>query len=943
MNFLESVAHDLYRRFAGRFEDVVVVFPNMRSRLFFDRYLREVADRTIFTPQYTDLSSLFTSVQKSVVADDILLIATLFKVYRRVIKEKKSESSELLDETFDDFFFFGEIILSDFQDLDKYLIEAEKVYRDMADLERLSDTFEHISKEQQQAIEKFFGQSADRTMLQRRFVEMWEVLGDVYREFRAELKQRGIAYAGMIERDVVENFGFYEDRFDKKYVFVGFNVLSNTEYALFRKLHRSSLFYWDYDDFYLKDTLAEAGRFIRKNLQDFPMPDGFVLETNNLVQEKTIKIVSSPTDISQVSYIPEFLQGLGADVSNKPNTAIVFCDEKLLLPALQFTPNNVDKVNITMGYPISQTPIFDFVQRIIAMENSRTDTVYRYEELLSVLSHKYAEYLIDNPQSLIGKIIEKRLFYFDIDKNPDCQSSLLFQMRFAGGSMKILDYLRVIVTEVGRKEKTITDKNGKSIVSFEAIFKVYQILNRLYDLIEKEHLELSQSTLVMLLLRLLSTRSIAFHGEPAVGLQLMGVLETRNMDFDNLMILSLGEGVMPKAELSPSFIPIFMRNALGMSSLRHQDSMLAYYFYRLIQRAKNITLLYGKQTGKTSKAEPSRFLMQCQTELKNIHFHKIDISSNTDSKNEFLSEQPKTESDRKQLLEQKCLSPSAINTYINCPMKFYFSYIKNLQSTEDFTDELDSSLIGTIIHKAVENFYKTISEDEEFEFTADIICQNIKKGLMADSVRKAFAKEYFNTEAEIDIKTLNGEQKLYFAVAEKMVGKLLDFDMGEAPFRIIVWEKGFYTDYCLRNGEKIKIGGFIDRIRVKNGEALIDDFKTGPKPSPEFPKWENLFEPLKYNKASDYNRQVLLYRHVFQIKEPNYPNVHCGLLYIPNLNKNSEVFLSDKSEKFRDNLGEFWDCMSCVIDEIFDDKTPFRMSESVSYCQYCDFRRLCGR
>ncbi|MDR0830560.1 MAG: PD-(D/E)XK nuclease family protein, partial [Prevotellaceae bacterium] len=837
--FLKLVSKDVINKFGSDLSKITVVFPSRRARLFFNQYLVENSEKTLWSPQYADLDTLFSLSSKLKIADDLLLVSILYNVYTKHFT-RKNENAEV--ETFDEFFHFGEIILSDFNDIDKYLVDAKLLYSNIADWETLSDDFEHLTHEQKNILERFFTDiKINKTKLKDKFFEIWNILADVYFDFRNELKINGLAYQGMLQRDALEEMNNDLTACQQDcYVFVGFNVLTKCEEKLLKNIKNKSLFYWDFDSYYFNNQNFEAGKFLRKNIEKFP--NAMEFDTNNFQKPKSIKLISATSETAQVGYIPQWVNELAKENFDKPDTAIVFCNENLLLPALSFIPENVAKLNVTMGFPLSQTPIYDFIIRVLDLQqHGIKGGKFYYVYVLSVLRHFYTSLIFSNFAEIDKKIENEKIFY-STQKNLSCE--ILFKK--IENSAQMADYLLNIIKEIGVKSKEISNNFASENLSNEAIFRLYQIINKLKDLTENGFLNLNQNTFISLIKRLLAEETVPFHGEPAQGLQLMGMLETRNMDFKNLLIFSLNDGVMPKSEPTASFIPLFIRKHFKMSEIEEQDAVFAHCFYRLLQRAENISLVYNTAQNATSKSEMSRFLLQLLTEYKYSEIEKISLQNNSQpTENQLITIEKTPELLAKihpifdaKNADSKTLSPSAINSFIDCSLQFYLRYIANFREKEEISDELDNSILGSVAHKTIELIYRQIADlqedDKNFQPFAvhseqiDEFLKNVKK--IENCLEIAFEKEFFNRKTSRENYT--GEQKIYFDVAKKFVINLLRFDKKNAPFNILGMEKWADISLDLNDASchcglepqsyekqvQIKIGGIIDSIRLKDND-----------------------------------------------------------------------------------------------------------------------------
>ncbi|MDO4726934.1 MAG: PD-(D/E)XK nuclease family protein [Porphyromonadaceae bacterium] len=958
MQFLNLVAQDVLKRFGNDLSEVVMVFPNIRSSIFFDQYIAQNSDKPLFSPKYEDLNTLFSNASNLETADNLMLLSILYNIY---VKHYHKETQEVEIETFDEFMFFGEILLNDFDDIDKYLVDASLLYSNMFDLEELNDDFDHLTDEQIAVLNRFFVDiKTNRTRLKENFLSVWSILGNVYDDFKRELKSKGLAYSGMICRDVIENISNTINSYRKKsYVFVGFNVLTRCEEALMEALKDKSLFYWDYDDYFLHNQTSEAGRFMRKNIKKFPQATLF--DTNNISKQKSITILSATTEVSQVGYIPTFITSLQKQEWQSPDTAIVFCNEQMLLPSLRFIPQSVDKVNVTMGFPLNQTPIYDLVIRLLTLQQKGIkEGKFYYPYLISVIDHYYTSLTFGDMAEVKKSINDKKLFYI----SPEDINLSIF--RVVDNANQMVDYLLDTIQQIGIATKSVETDFARANLLNEAIFRVFSLLNRLRDLMQQGYLDIKLTTLISLIKRLLSSESVPFHGEPAIGLQMMGMLETRNLDFKNLIILSLNEGIMPKVDMRASFIPHFLRRSLGMSCLEHQDSIFAYYFYRLLQRAENITLLYNTSSSATSKSEMSRFLMQMLTEFPNRQtIKRITLQSNVATRIEQDIVIEKTPEIVAFLMEKfslsgngKILSPSAINAYLDCPLKFYLHYVKELREPDEFTDELDNRILGDIIHKTLEYIYRQIGkitplDNKEqsgfvpFEVSKAQINDYIEhQGKIESLLELAFANKYFNRPT--DKSDYNGKQLIYLDVAKNFILNTLRFDLENAPFRVEAMETFLKTEIKLSEGFSVNIGGYSDRIRLKNNTLWIDDYKISSQiqTSPDLPTLFNAEPKPKPNKKrASYIFQSFCYAYVMSRQQANRTIVPL-LLYMPKLKHNEIPYITIRGERildFKPLIDEFEALLKNTVSDIFASNKPFTATPSNNVCSRCDFKNICGR
>ena len=707
--FLQLVAHDLYTKIGNDLSRTVLVFPNKRANLFFNEYLAEESDQPIWSPAAMSISDLLQKLSVQKAGDPIRLVCELYKVFKEETGSR---------ETLDDFYFWGELLISDFDDVDKNMVDADKLFSNLQDLKNLMDDYEFLDEEQEEAIRQFFQNFSieRRTELKEKFISLWDKLGIIYHRYRENLAELGIAYEGMLYRNVIEQLDTDRLKYDK-YVFVGFNVLNKVEKEFFQKLQKAgkAMFYWDYDLFYTQRiSKHEAGEFIKRNLIDFPneLPESYF---DIFRKPKKIRYISASTENAQA----RFLFSQTAQMGSEKENAIVLCNEALLLPVLHSIPQDVQNVNITMGFPLAQTPVYSFINAAMELQTNgyRPDTGrFTYEAVSKILKHPYTRQLSDHATRLERKLTKTNRFYpLPSELKKDDFLTILFTPQ--SNIRELCDYLLRLIKSISilyRKEGEYDDIFNQ--LYRESIFQSHLKINRLYSLIESGELSVRTDTLKRLITKVLTASNIPFHGEPAIGLQIMGVLETRNLDFRNLIMLSLNEGQLPKAGGESSFIPYNLRKAFGMTTIEHKNAVYAYYFYRLIQRAENITLLYNTSSDGLNRGEESRFMLQLLVEGP----HEITreyLEAGQSPQNTLEIQIEKTPEILRRLYraydiaqpESVILSPSALNTYLDCRLRFYYRYVAGLKTPDEVSAEIDSALFGTIFHLSAQLAYTDLT------------------------------------------------------------------------------------------------------------------------------------------------------------------------------------------------------------------------------------------
>lgn len=957
-SFLKQVAHDLTGRFGADMKDLVVLFPSRRARLFFNTCLWQEVKAPLWAPRYLSLEELFAEHSPYLPADTILLIGELYKIYVAVYNEYAEEPTT---ESLDEFYFFGETLLNDFDEIDKSGVLAKSLFRNLRELDELKDDFTHLSPAQEEALKRFASLFTSPTPLKDSFLSVWNILGEVYERFREYLSEEGIAYPGMAMREVIEK-GL--DRFseDKHYAFVGFNVLNHCEEKLFSHLKDRSLFYWDYDDYYLKQ---EAGRFIRKNIARF----GSALQdqkTNLLTTHpKRVTLLASPTESGQCGVIPGWIDSLKGEAQrpldfSQPDSAIILCNESLLPLVMHSIPSErVENVNITMGFPISQTPVATFLY-ILAELQSRSAVGskgrFYYESVLPVLRNPYVRLIFPEASEVEQEIVANNLFYPDREV---LRNSSLF--RSTATAADLSEYLLDSLEQVGREYRTRDADDLYDGLYQESIFRAYQLVKRLHGLLVAGELALEKPTFLRLLQKLLSSTQVPFHGEPLKGLQVMGLLETRTIDFRNLLLLNVNEGFMPASTNENTFIPQFLRNHFGLDTIEHQESIFSYYFYRSIQRAENITLVYNTDKSGIAKAEISRFLLQLlvdrpfpvnrfalQMSVKPYKGQPIVVEKSEEVLNEL-----KTLFDFRSNSQAKPLTPSSLNLFIDCPLRFYLQKVKGYQSDEEFSEEVDSSHFGTIFHHAAEYLYREIGRVGNRSDFAPFVVRKEDLEYYLDPksdyhirrfVARAFQEDYFRGRP-VDESEYNGEQLINFRVLCEMVRRLIRFDLKQTPFSIIGLESKEYLFFDIEpSGLRLKVGGVVDRLEERGGRIIILDYKTGGKRQ-TVKSIEELFEPKE--KRAGYIFQTFVYASVMARRQVLAHPLVPALLYLQEAGKanySSEIEIDGVPISDFSPLQEsFENRLQILLNGIFDPGIHFTQTPVTSNCRYCDFREMCNR
>ena len=880
--FLEYVAEDIINKYGTNLSRTAVVFPNKRAALFLNEHLVRLAGKPIWSPSYITISELFRRHTQLVTGDQIKLICDLYKTYTEVTES---------DETLDHFYGWGQVMLADFDDIDKNMADANKVFCNLRDLHELDDV-SYLSPEQVETLKLFFSNfSEDKTTeLKKRFMKIWSRFGDIYRLYNERLEAQGIAYEGALYRKVATDDSVDFD-FDR-YIFVGFNVLQRVEQLLFSKLQKmgKAKFYWDFDDYYLATKKghvnpSEAGHYIKQYLPYFTNE----LDTSdadiyrNFRKAKKITYASATTEDVQARYVGQWLKE-GNRINDGRKTAVVMCDEALLQSVIHSIPEEVNDINVTTGYPLQQTHFASLLEDIAAQHTEDYDNKQLLEWAIAMLK-------------------------------------LMAQ---------------------GHADTNGETTGQDSQLTSEALFRTYTVVNRLLELVNNGDLDVDRRTMMRLYGEIVRTTSIPFHGEPVVGVQFMGVLETRNLDFEHLLVLSCNEGNMPKGVNDTSFIPYNVRKAHRLTTIDNKVSIYAYYFYRLMQRAEDITIVYNNAADVTSTGEMSRFMLQMLVESGH-DIERLALSLPQEAGSTTCQDENKTKEVMERLHKRfdkqrnperttPMFTPSSLNIYQKCPKRFYYRYVAEIIEPEDDADDgkIDAPTFGNIFHDAVQKIYERVIAAYK---SHTIQPQTLKQLLANDAYIKGVVDDIMHP--------VNGIQLINASVIITYIKQLLKIDSRLAPFTILGLENVVMKDINVKTAEgqlTTTIGGRIDRmdcVTCADGVRRIRviDYKTG-----------------KNNKKNDgYILQSFIYSLLVDespMMNTDKLEVSPALLYIQHsAGKDFDPTVVYEKEKVTDvskYREEFMNTVEQIIAEIFNPEQPFSCTDDKTACTHCPYCNLCG-
>ncbi len=963
--FLDAIARSLYEEFGNTLNRHCIVFPNRRAGLFFKKYLSSHIVKPVWEPEIFTINELFRHHSGLQLAGNELLLIELYKIYRKYRKSAES---------FDSFIYWGDMLLNDFDDTDKYLADASHLFRSVKDLKNIDNEFESLSGRQKEIVRSFWTNfNPDKPTDQKNgFISIWSVLYEIYSDFRETLRRNNLAYEGMIFRDLTEDDKelFSTGKQWDLIHFVGFNALNECERKIMLRLKKMELarFYWDYDESYLKvQGYNSAGFFLRDNVRILGnnMPESWSYKT--LLSDGSTKarrrLIETSSDIEQVKLLPGLLRNLPGKVKETAHeTAIVLADENLLIPVLSTLPPDNGDINITMGFPLAATNIYSLLRKIMDLQQESTvadgKSCFGFPGVEALLSDKIInELLCPGAALVLEEIKAANILIVPEDRFPgDENYKILFSKKQKASELS--EYFRKVLTIIAVNGNRNLDSTGENTIfdkiTNEFIYRSILAINRLESVIRTAALEFSEKTYLIILDRILRKQSVPFAGEPLSGIQIMGILETRALDFRNLIVLSVNEGVIPSVS-SPasSYIPFSLREAFGLPSVNHQESVFAYHFYRLLQRSENVVFIYNSNPDGLRTGEMSRFLTQMMydKELKpDISKVLTGIRTTGGIAGELQKSADHINILRSQFVSgdsKKSLSPSAINIWLNCRMKFYYRYVCGLREPEDLKIEIDAALLGEILHEVMFEIYSP--------FQGKAVDRGFIEALIADAgkirqtISAALSKKLKKQESDL----VHGNEIIAADVIFNYIQRILRADSAFAPFSIKGLEKAVVAEFAVSDGTSgyhIRIGGVIDRIDALGGITRIVDYKTGSV-ADSVSSIMALFEDDR-KKEYDGWLQTLLYCELFNNK-PEAGKIRPSVYRIrkagDGISEDRLMIKPDRKteiplDNYFDVRNEFIDGLREVTNLIFSENEPFRMTKDRNQkCRFCYYRKLCMR
>jgi RecB family exonuclease len=911
-----------------------VVFPTRRAGLIFKKKFSEHISKPVWLPDVYSIDDFFSFLSPFRVADSLHLLMELFTVYRNYFPQA----------IFEKYYAWGEMLLKDFNEVDLQMVDAEKLFSQVISLKEI-DMLVGVSEEESERIRSFWKLFSDQEIsrLKSAFLHNWKTLPFLYNRFRNQLQAKGIAYSGMAARLVTEKVIKNEISipWDQIY-FAGFYALSNSEKRIMNFLvdQKKAEIFWDADEYYVGNKKQEAGKYFRKN--QIHSADGSFNWTFDYFKNKTrnIHFLGIPLNAGQAKYAGALLQNMMDAFSNADHTAVVLPDEKLLMPVLYSLPANAGPVNVTMGYPLSGSPVDEFIRTIKIFKERilNRKRAIPVEALLTFFQNKFIaaldSFLINN---LVRDLKKENKYSVELDFLDRYESAgalkKIISLMFKDSSVnELLSEILQLLLNHFRTHKNYVNKTDFTLLKYfyEEVSKLTRLIN------EYKEIEFNETTLWKLIFDLLKSLRVPFTGEPVGGLQIMGFLETRNLDFENLLILSVNEDVMPGTTIGNSYIPFAIRKAYGLPTFEEQDAIYAYHFYRLLQRSENTWLFYNTEAGGLSAGEMSRYLLQIAYELKKYAGEKIklthhligtdlqtvEISKIAIKKNQSLTNKLKSffylDGTRKEW------SATAFTTYNNCSLQFYFKYIAGLPEPDEIKEEIDPAVFGNIMHLVMQQFYQ-----DQKTVTSEYIDSLFP--LAAQAVDDAIRKEFPSSPEK-----LTGKNSLLKTVMTNLVNKILLRDKAEAPFSIEALESNFKHELKIES-KTVLLQGKIDRVDEHHGVTRIIDYKTGKDKAAKKFTADDLFKGPE-QKATF---QLMLYALLYKKNQLN-KKVKAGIYSLKTMS-NGIDYLNDGGEISDEQLLDFENRLKQLISEITNPEIDFAQTDEKKRCGFCTYKDICNR
>lgn len=947
MAFLENIARKFLREYGRDVFKIAFVFPTRRARLYFRKYLLELKEpgTALWTPPIYSIGDFIERLSERSVADDLDLIFQLFSIYQEHVGSYPKK--------FEEFYPWGKMILSDFDEMDKYLVDTGELFTILKEFKEVED----FAKD-------------EKADIYNKYTGFWESIGLLYRHFNQVLTLKNKAYQGMVYREVAENIKAIASEEKsrlhwKKVIFCGFNALSKAEETIIKHLldKGTAEIYWDMDRYFAGQDrqIQEAGRFFRKNKKTLDLPKDekeIHWVEDRLWEPKTIRVIGVQSKVSQAKMLGVLLEKLQRESGYPENVAVVLPDESLLFPTLNSLPKEVSQVNVTIGFPLAQTPVYSLMDSVMEMQLRAADVKrvskdeeFYYKDIRRVLNHPYVKLLApEEIDAFTVEIKNRNLIYLKATEIPVSSEPLQRIFRLRIGAVELMDFFLEFLDGVRAHYRE--HEPDLFPVDYEYMYHFYTLMSRLRDSLLTASQEapgltdLDAKAFRQLVTDIMQNTRIPFTGEPLVGLQIMGMLETQTLDFDHIYVLSLNEGHLPPGKAQQSLIPYEYRQKVKMPTYEDSDAIAAYHFYRLLKNSKNVTLFYVTEVKGFEKSEKSRFVEQMLIEFpeenKNARVEHEIMDFTFDAGGKKAISVRKTGEIVKQLKKMR-FSASSLLKYLSCPLQFYLSYVLRLREEEEVYESPDYRLIGTIVHGALETLYKpfmgsgktvTVKDIETLEMEAD----------------KAIISTYREELEAADL--MVGRNRLVYEVMSKFLSNLFIREKERSGFRVELLEKEIRNIPFIfpLNGKKItaKLDGVIDRVDMTaDGVYCIIDYKTGSVSGLNIGAKDDLSVILSGKEAVNRKAmfQLFFYRYLLKCSGGYEGKYRLGIYSFKDMKRGLKQVTIEKKETIvpEEMLDLYKAVLAGIFREIFDESKEFTQTTDETQCGFCPFTNICNR
>ena len=912
-NFLENVINDLKKK-EIEISPLTFILPSKRAGVFLKELLSKQCEKTIFSPEILSIETFIESLSDLKYSDPIELLFEFYEAYLKVTPSEQQES-------FDKFSKWAQMLLQDFNEIDRYLIPPEKIFNYLSAVKELN----HWSLEKEQ------------TTYVINYISFWNRLPHLYLAFKNVLLEKNKGYQGLVYKEAVNNLEQYlASNQNKKFVFVGFNALNKAEEIIIQELLQQdmALIYWDIDEEFINNPIHDAGWFTRIYKSNWPYfrKHPFNWITKNYIAPKNINIIGAPKQIGQVKYIGELLSQINSAKENLSKTAIVLSEENLLAPLLNSLPKDIGPINVTMGLPLKSIPIAFLFEALFKLHKSQKSSFY-YKDVISIVSNPlikpiFVDNELGNSDYIEQFIIENNIAYLNLEtlktiwKTKNSILDLLFGSWKDQPEIAIQNSLSLIM-EI---KQSINKSQSNNLLTLEYLYRFNRIFNELQSLNKKQRHIINIGALFNIYKEIIDSETLDFKGEPLKGLQIMGMLESRVLDFETLIISSVNEGVLPAGKSNSSFIPFDIKIENGLPTYKEKDAVYTYHFYRLLQRCKNVYIIYNTEPDVLNGGEKSRFITQLETE----NLHKLNyyiVSPKVPNIPKTLRQVQKTEAiiDQLKIIAEKGFSPSSLTNYMRNPIDFYNEKILDIKIFDELEETVAANTLGTIIHNTLEELYgPTLNR---FLTVADI---NNALQLIEPTIKKYFKKAFKKGDYS------TGKNLIIFEIAKRYVfnflNKELDLLKKGNSIKILALEETFSAELNIPELDfPVNLKGTVDRIDEFNGVIRIIDYKTGKvlQNQVEVVDWNDLL--VDYNKYSK-SFQVLSYAFMLNSKGQFSTPFEAGIISFKNLQEDYFLKFGKKdsfNSKVKDQLinhetlDNFYLQLKSLILEICNPEIPF--------------------